>query len=81
MKSIVVNAIYISSIILLVVGIILVVAGFGAHGNIVYVISGIGSIVGCFFSLGFYYIVMAACIYIERCNQDDYEKYHLRNEE
>ena len=66
MKKFIVNSILCISIIIFIVGLFMVIAGFGAQHDIGYVIDGIGLILGCIITIGFSYVVQAACIYIEK---------------
>lgn len=66
MKKFIVNSILCISIIVFIVGLFMVIAGFGAQHDIGYVIDGIGLIIGCIITIGFSYVVQAACIYIEK---------------
>ena len=82
MKSLLEIAFVTMFVLLLVFGIIFVIVCFvkSNEDSFDYLVTGLSCIVSSFFAIGFNYIVQAACTYLDRCKEDEYEN-SLRNQE
>ena len=63
-------------IVLFLCGIGCIIASFSKNDGSFFV-SGVGSLIAALFLMGFFWIVEAACMYIERCNREEYEKTNI----
>ena len=71
MRKFTLNAIPVISFICFILGIFMIIAGFGKMDDFGYIIDGFCMIFGSVFALGFGFVVEAACKYIERCEMED----------
>lgn len=73
MKSITIYSIRVVAVVAFVIGIFMMIAGFGAQHDFGYIIDGLSLIMGSFVVLGFSYVVEAACLYITKCENEGFE--------
>lgn len=69
-------------VLLLFFGIVFVIVCFvkSNEDSFDYMVTGLSCIISSFLAIGFNYIVQAACTYLERCKEEEYEK-SLKNQE